>query len=605
MAEKVVSPGVFTNEIDASFLPAAVGDIGAAIIGPTVKGPAMIPTIVQTFSEFEAMFGTTFRSGSNYYQFLTSHAAEQYLSNGGPLTVIRVGDNTEATAKINKGDIGTEGGALTSGSALTFATLGDGAVYNNRGAVTLDGAGDEVRNVLEGTNNILVSGSKDNYRVEIANINNTKGTFNVLVRSGNDTIKRKNLLESWNNVSLDPTANNYVARVIGNQDLSLQGSGTAEPYIKPAGEFPVKSKYIRVKTVHGTTPNYLDENGKVSGDGSQSGSLPVAQSASFSGGGAGEVDFDNFGNHLGTNNSAQAAFYDSISSTNVQGMNPGTSYEDAINLLANQDEYDINLLLMPGISIESEGTLVQKAVDMCESRADAFYIADSSLYGKNVSTVTGHADSIDTNYAAVYWPWVQIQDARLNGALRWVPPSVVLGGVYAFNDKVAHPWFAPAGLNRGGLDTVVQAERKLLLSQRDTLYDSNVNPIATFPGQGVTVFGQKTLQKKASALDRVNVRRLLIRVKKFIASSSRFLVFEQNNAQLRKRFLNIVNPFLEQVQSQSGLSAFRVVMDESNNTPDTIDRNQLIGQIFLQPTRTAEFIILDFTIQPTGAAFPE
>ena len=269
MAEKVVSPGVFTNEIDASFLPAAVGDIGAAIIGPTVKGPAMIPTIVQTFSEFEAMFGTTFRSGSNYYQFLTSHAAEQYLSNGGPLTVIRVGDNTEATAKINKGDIGTEGGALTSGSALTFATLGDGAVYNNRGAVTLDGAGDEVRNVLEGTNNILVSGSKDNYRVEIANINNTKGTFNVLVRSGNDTIKRKNLLESWNNVSLDPTANNYVARVIGNQDLSLQGSGTAEPYIKPAGEFPVKSKYIRVKTVHGTTPNYLEENGKVSGAASQ------------------------------------------------------------------------------------------------------------------------------------------------------------------------------------------------------------------------------------------------------------------------------------------------------------------------------------------------
>ena len=144
-----------------------------------------------------------------------------------------------------------------------------------------------------------------------------------------------------------------------------------------------------------------------------------------------------------------------------------------------------------------------------------------------------------------------------------------------------------------------------MLSQRDSLYDSSVNPIATFPGQGVTVFGQKTLQKKSSALDRINVRRLLIRVKKFIASSSRFLVFEQNNEQLRKRFLNIVNPFLEQVQSQSGLSAFKVVMDETNNTPDTIDRNQLIGQIFLQPTRTAEFIILDFTIQPTGAAFPE
>ena len=151
----------------------------------------------------------------------------------------------------------------------------------------------------------------------------------------------------------------------------------------------------------------------------------------------------------------------------------------------------------------------------------------------------------------------------------------------------------------------MQAYKKLSQSQRDDLYDSNLNPIATFPGQGVTVFGQKTMQKKASALDRVNVRRLMIRVKKFIASSSRFLVFEQNNVATRNRFLNIVNPFLEQVQANSGLNAFRVIMDDSNNTPDTIDRNMLVGQVFLQPARAAEFIVLDFVVQPTGAAFPE
>ena len=121
----------------------------------------------------------------------------------------------------------------------------------------------------------------------------------------------------------------------------------------------------------------------------------------------------------------------------------------------------------------------------------------------------------------------------------------------------------------------------------------------------MTVFGQKTLQKKNTALDRINVRRLLIRVKKFIASASRFLVFEQNTASTRRAFLNIVNPFMEQVQSQSGVSAFRVVMDSTNNTPDTIDRNILYGQIFVQPTRTAEFVVLDFTVQPTGATFPE
>ena len=137
------------------------------------------------------------------------------------------------------------------------------------------------------------------------------------------------------------------------------------------------------------------------------------------------------------------------------------------------------------------------------------------------------------------------------------------------------------------------------------MYEARINPIASFPGQGVVVFGQKTLQSKPSALDRVNVRRLLINLRKFIASTTRFLVFEQNTQATRNRFLNIVNPYLNQVQSNSGLSAFRVVMDDSNNTPDVIDRNQLVGQIFIQPTRTAEFIVLDFIVQPTGASFPE
>jgi phage tail sheath protein FI len=261
--------------------------------------------------------------------------------------------------------------------------------------------------------------------------------------------------------------------------------------------------------------------------------------------------------------------------------------------------------LAPGVVSAVHGVIASKIIDTCEDRGDCFAILDPILHGKNVSDATSEAEARDSNYAAVYWPWVQVPDSQISGVLRWVPPSVVLAGIYAFNDKVAAPWFAPAGLNRGGIDVAIRAERKLTQSDRDTLYDSNVNPIATFPGQGVTVFGQKTLQKKSSALDRINVRRLLIKVKKFIASSSRFLVFEQNTAATRRRFLAITNPYLEQVQAQSGLNAFRVVMDESNNTPDTIDRNQLVGQLFLQPTRTAEFIVLDFTIQPTGASFPE
>tara|TARA_X000001036_G_C20563236_1_gene759381 strand:- start:275 stop:1168 length:894 start_codon:yes stop_codon:yes gene_type:complete len=295
---------------------------------------------------------------------------------------------------------------------------------------------------------------------------------------------------------------------------------------------------------------------------------------------------------------------DSAAGVTTSGV--GGGYATAINLLKNQDEYDFNLLFLPGVvdQLDDHSTIVGNAIQMCEDRGDAFYVMDNSSKTTSVTTVKSNAEARNSSYAASYFPWVQIQDATL-GTYRYVPPSVVLAGVYHFNDVIGQPWFAPAGLNRGGIDSVVQAYRKLTQGNRDDLYDSNVNPIATFPGQGVTVFGQKTLQKKASALDRVNVRRLLINIKKFTASSSRFLVFEQNTTDLRNQFLNIVNPFLEQVQANSGLSAFRVVMDDTNNTPETIDRNQLIGQIFLQPTKTAEFIVLDFVVQPTGAAFPE
>jgi len=176
--------------------------------------------------------------------------------------------------------------------------------------------------------------------------------------------------------------------------------------------------------------------------------------------------------------------------------------------------------------------------------------------------------------------------------------------VYASNDRVAAEWWAPAGLNRGGITQATQVTDRTTHLERDTLYVGKVNPIAAFPGQGFVVWGQKTLQNKDSALNRINVRRLLIEIKKFFASTARFLVFEQNTSQTRNKFLAIVNPYLESVQQRSGLYAFQVIMNDTNNTPDLIDRNILYGQIYLQPVRTAEFIILDFNILPTGASFP-
>jgi hypothetical protein len=305
-----------------------------------------------------------------------------------------------------------------------------------------------------------------------------------------------------------------------------------------------------------------------------------------------------------------------LSGTNIKDTNTfgfdcsGTAttgtkaYNKAFALLSNADYYDMNMLITPGV-IDSIHPLVTSAArNLVEQRQDTFYIMDSNALTDNIATVVQQVTNIDSNYAATYFPWVRVVDPGKNKPI-FVPPSVVMPGVLAFNDAVTAPWYAPAGLTRGGLTTAIGTYKNLSQSNRDTLYENRVNPIANFPNEGICVWGQKTLQARPSALDRVNVRRLLIAVKKFIASSTRYLVFEQNTSATRNRFLTIVNPYLEQVRAQQGLSAFRVVMDETNNTPDVIDRNIMYGQIFLQPTRTAEFIVLDFNIQPTGASFPE
>jgi phage tail sheath protein FI len=274
-----------------------------------------------------------------------------------------------------------------------------------------------------------------------------------------------------------------------------------------------------------------------------------------------------------------------------------------LNLLANADEYQYNVISMPGLNRVSAATQISSVVSNAQDRGDNIAVVDMVPYGTALTSVTSQALSMDTSYGATYWPWVQTADPDSGNAV-WAPASTLIPAVYAFNDNSTEAWFAPAGFNRGGLSTVVRAERKLTQGDRDTLYQGNVNPIATFPNQGVVVFGQKTLQKKASALDRVNVRRLLITVKDYISQIADNLVFEQNTIATRNSFLSQVNPYLTSVQQRQGLFAFKVVMDDSNNTADVIDRNQLVGQIYLQPTKTAEFIYLDFNLTPTGATFP-
>ena len=572
MAETLLSPGVLARENDQSFLTAQPVQAGAAIIGPTVKGPT-VPTLVTTYSEYQNKFGTTVTSGSNVYTYFTSVAAYNYFQNGGDsLLVGRVTNGTYTAASSSL--IPTGSGGPTSGlSPFVLETLAKGTIMNS--------------DSTELSNGGLDSGSVDNLRWEITGTDRDQGTFSLLIRRGDDNTNAKTVLESYQNLSLDPKANNYISRVIGDQVQEIRTDGSTY-YLETTGSYANVSRYVRVKAVNFKTPDYFDNAGNPKA--SLSGSIPAASSGSF-GGSAGTPFTERTAN-----------FYEAINSTDSQGVT-GSDYTTMLNLLGNKDEYQFNLITLPGLNKSDHSSQVVTLINNAQSRGDNLAVVDMDGYGTALATITSTAAGIDSSYAATYWPWLQTADPD-TGDNVWVPASTMMPAVYAFNDNSSEAWFAPAGFNRGGLATVVRAERKLTQGNRDTLYAGKVNPIATFPNQGVVVFGQKTLQKRASALDRVNVRRLLIELKSYISQVGDNLVFEQNTIATRNNFLAQVNPYLESVQQRQGLYAFKVVMDESNNTADVIDRNELIGQIYIQPTRTAEYVILDFNVLPTGATFP-
>jgi len=757
MAETLISPGVLARENDQSFIQGQPVQAGAAIVGPAAKGPVGIPTLVTSFSEYQAIYGGAITSGSSEYTYLSSISANNYFSQGGDsLLVTRVVSgsftgassyklyndsesgviDTEANLVVasggNNGVAGTytvdataslsgtgasleivastangkltgsvnalfddvienptdclgggsnpalgpisfttngngvngiafvsitngtvdgititgEGSGYAAGNTITIlgtslgaatnfkcgiqesdlsvevtsATVVNGGdnfvvgevlsvgkdsigntaadlIFNGLGAndvingipftltslsegVIMNNAGSEVGN------GALLLGSQDNIRWEVVGRNADAGTFSLLLRRGNDTHTNKSILESWTNLTLDPKSPNYIEKVIGNTSYSVETDGV-DSYVQSQGEYLNKSKYVRVSSVEYKTPDYFDNAGNAKSQ--YTSSLPLKSSGSFNGA-QGEL----FG--------ADAKFYDQIDS-NIQGLGE-LDYTSSIKLLGNKDDYRFNLLTAPGLNNSEHATATRLLVTTAETRQDCIAVIDLDGYGTQINTIISNASAFDSSYAATYWPWLQTIDPNTAQSV-FVPASAMIPGVYAFTDASSDAWFAPAGLTRGALGNVTKAERKLTTTNRDSLYEANINPIATFPGNGVVVFGQKTLQKRASALDRVNVRRLLIQLKSYISQIADNLVFEQNTIATRNIFLGQVNPYLESVQQRQGLYAFKVVMDDTNNTPDVIDRNQLVGQVYIQPTRTAEFIMLDFNVLPTGAVFPE
>tara|TARA_R110000796_G_scaffold219934_1_gene335993 strand:+ start:10927 stop:13344 length:2418 start_codon:yes stop_codon:yes gene_type:complete len=283
------------------------------------------------------------------------------------------------------------------------------------------------------------------------------------------------------------------------------------------------------------------------------------------------------------------------------------AYFEAINTFNNPEAININVLATPGIDISNNTELVEATIEMVEEqRCDSIYIVTTPDYENEavievddvVQTLTD--SGIDSNYTATYWPWVQVQDTD-NNVLIYLPPTRDVCRNIALTDNVSFPWFAVAGVQRGVVQAI-KARKKLTLDERDTLYEGRINPIATFASEGLIIFGNKNLQTADTALNRLNVRRLLLQARKLISAVSIRLLFEQNDEVVRSQFKTLVNPILENIRSERGLTDFRVEVD---STPESIDRGELNGRIFIKPTRALEFITVEFVVMNTGASFED
>jgi hypothetical protein len=743
--EQILSPGVLAYENDQSYYSQGTTATGLAVVGPTQKGPAFVPTDITSYSQFIARFGSD--TSTNY----TAQTAYNYLQSGTTANITRVLGNggyqytsTRKLLAISSGsyiltvlyptlntspNVGIAAGSTVAGTAAGFGAniYGDGTngSFSASFSASLDPASSTYISKILGnapnyqnasvfpyllfdnfiansasistwtgsvsqsftvSNCTFTSSNASGYdhastpwvlsnsgqrlfkihhisdgiatntdiKVAISNITigasvSTYSTFNVTVRSWNDTDKAPSIIEQFTNVSLDSTSPNYIGIVIGDK-YSSYNSATGR--VDNHGNYVNNSNYIRVEVSDGVANNAIQPqlipNGHeavyetiagFSGKNLPAATIVSSNSSSYVYSGFDYSNTDNY-NYLnpvpseatsGLNSAFTKPSNDNkfilpfqggtdgmnittikntganISSTNVFGFNLSTStsagalsYINALNMLANTELYKFSLLALPGVIEQYHGAVTSVAQSTVESRTDAVYIRDLTGINATVATAVSTAAAIDSSYCSAYYPWVLVRDLGSSRSIA-VPPSVVVPQVYAYSDSVSAEWYAPAGLSRGVLgatDTTIRLSK----SDRDVLYSGRVNPIAVFSNK-VVIWGQKTLQVKDTALNRMNVRRLLINLREYISNVALNYVFENNTTTTRNKLVNAITPYMENVQARQGLYAFRVQIDDSLNTNDVIDRNQLVGKIFVSPTKSIEFILLEFNVTATGATF--
>ena len=609
-----LSPGIYTREVDFSFYVKQISTSSCGMVGVAERGPVNKPVLVTSWEQFINKFGS-------YIQFgYLAYAARAFFDNGGSvlfvnriahltdptnrntLTAVKaqavLKDRRVATATLASGTIGSDriawraiqpgaaGNAVSvelvvagNDTPLSVEVLGQAVTVN----LATDGAGDPVSTAdqvvaaVTGTPEaaaLVTAETQDTGVVQAAAAANLSGGMDALdtlkVRAADEGTWGDRLSVQVEDGSLDPTgAFNLVVRHKGEvvevfKDLSMDE--TAPNHVELAVN--ERSDYIT-----------LEDLGTASG---LPADRPVIGVFDLSGGDDGVTGLDD-ADYSG-DPSQHTGFYAF-------------------------DEIDaLNLIMVPGVTTAE---VIHAGVTYAENRQDLMLLAETPIHLEPLEAVDfrkgqgmySHG-AFNSSYAALYYPWIEINDP-VTGKRKLIPPSGAVAGCYARSDKKAHVWYAPAGIDRGRIFNALSLGYKTSRGERDVLYPEGVNVIASFPDSGINIWGQKTLQSQPSALDRVNVRRLMMFIEEAIAESSRFVVFEPNNPQTWRALIRLINPFMQDIKDKGGLYDFAVQCDEETNTPAVIDRNELMARVFVKPTKTAEFIELNFVLTATGADFKE
>ena len=609
-----LSPGIYTREVDFSFYVKQISTSSCGMVGVAERGPINKPVLVTSWEQFINKFGSYLQAG------YLAYAARAFFDNGGSvlfvnriahltdptdrntLTAVKaqvvLKDRRVATASLVTGTVGTDRiawWAIQPGAAenavsvelvasgndtpLSVEVLGQAITVN----LATDGAGDpastadQVVAAVSGTpeaSALVTAETQDAGIVQVAASANLSGGMDALdtlkVRAADEGTWGARLSVQVEDGSLDPTgAFNLVVRHKGEvvevfKDLSMDEA--APNHVELAVN--ERSDFITVEDL-GTASGLPSDR-------------PVIGMFDLSGGDDGLTGLDD-ADYSG-DPSQHTGFYAF-------------------------DEIDaLNLIMVPGVTTAE---VIHAGVTYAENRQDLMLLAETPIHLEPLEAVDfrkgqgmySHG-AFNSSYAALYYPWIEINDP-VTGKRKLVPPSGAVAGCYARSDKKAHVWYAPAGIDRGRIFNVLSLGYKTSRGERDVLYPEGVNVIASFPDSGINIWGQKTLQSQPSALDRVNVRRLMMFIEEAIAESSRFVVFEPNNPQTWRALIRLINPFMQDIKDKGGLYDFAVQCDEETNTPAVIDRNELVARVFVKPTKTAEFIELNFVLTATGADFKE